>query len=461
MVKHQTFLHFSPIDPSWSNEIKYDTKKDIDLKVRTLLSGKKTWQQTGYTKRAEILRKLIVLLEKSRGELNALIRLETGKVKMLCEAEFDSAISMIRILTAYEFFPKGLVLPSANANRLTYTSRTPFGLALLIFPSNAPLPNFIWKLAPALMAGNVILAKPSPFTAKTFEFLLELFRKAGVGEEVVQRIDGEEDQLKELVSHNLDLISFTGSTVVGKKITHLEYLNFPKMILECGGINPFIVFEDTNLDQCIPIFINSAFGNSGQRCSAASLTLIENSILDEFVVRLQEKMSKYSIGTEAESDFGPMCSSTYVTRLNNFLNRLPNESILSLGKILSVNSSVSQPKVTLLSANCDPSLITTEIYGPISRIIGISSASEAIDIVSNTRYGLTAAIWTHNDTKKNEFKSNLSNGVINFNGPTFGSEPNFPFGGVGMSGNGTKDAGYDSIDEYSYSRVISEFTYDD
>lgn len=460
MVSSEIQLHYSPVDTNWVNEIRYDKASDIALKVRTLLKGKNNWQKTSYANRAEKFRKLINLLQSSRHEINSLIRLETGKTVFLCESEFDSAITMIRILTAYEYFPKGLVLPSSLSNRFTYTDRTPFGIALLIFPSNAPLPNFIWKIAPALMAGNVVLAKPSPYTAKTFDLLLTKLRESGFGEEVIQRIDGEEYQLRELASHNLDLISFTGSTLIGKKITRLETRNFPKMILECGGINPFFIFEDANLDECLPVFINSAFGNTGQRCSSASLTLIENSRLDEFIIRLQEIMQKISTGIDDKCEIGPMCSSIYVDKLNDFLNKLPSISMISLGRVDGTNNFISQPKVALLPADCDESLITTEIYGPVSRVIGIDSTEEGLDIASRTGYGLTAAVWTQNNGRKNEIKSKLNSGVINFNGPTFGSEPNFPFGGVGLSGNGTKDAGYNSIDEYSYLRVISEFSHE-
>jgi acyl-CoA reductase-like NAD-dependent aldehyde dehydrogenase len=368
---------------------------------------------------------------------------------------------MIKILTAYEYFPKGVVLPSSNLNRFTYTDRTPFGVALLIFPSNAPLPNFISKLAPALMAGNVVLAKPSPYTSKTFDLLMSLFRKSGFGEEIIQRIDGEENQIKAVLNHGVNLISFTGSTLVGKKIAQMESFYFPKIILECGGINPFFIFKDANLDKCLPIFIESAFGNSGQRCTAASLMLIDNSMVNLFLDKLRESMLFVRTGTDDLCEIGPMCSSGYVNKLNKFLDNLPRKSIESLGQVLGNNDFIAQPRIVQLNPDFDDSLITTELYGPVSRIIGIDSVEEGIDIASRTRYGLTAAVWTQSDSIKNKFKSQFKSGVINFNGPTFGSEPNFPFGGVGLSGNGTKDAGYNSIEEYSYFKVISEFSHDD
>ena len=460
MVRNEFVLHRSPIDPNWVNEIEFDNTDIVNLKLKVLSKGIKIWQKTSYAKRAECFLKLIDLLIAKRQEINSLIRLETGKTRRLCELEFNSAVTMIRILSAYEYFPKGVVLPSTNLNRFTYTDRAPFGVALLIFPSNSPLPNFIWKIAPALMAGNVVLAKPSPYTAKTFDLLIRLFRQSGFGEEVIQSINGEENQLKATLNYGVDLVSFTGSTFIGKKITQIESNNFPKMILECGGINPFFILEDANLDKCLPIFIESAFGNSGQRCTAASLTLIDNSIINTFLDRLRESMKLISIGLDDSCEIGPMCSSIYVRRLNNFLGNVPGESIQSLGNVLNENEYIAQPRIIHLNSDFENSLITTEVYGPVSRIIGVDSVEEGIEIASRTGYGLTAAIWTQSNIIANKFKSQFKSGVINFNGPTYGSEPNFPFGGVGLSGNGTKDAGYNSIEEYSYTRVISEFSHE-
>jgi aldehyde dehydrogenase (NAD+) len=460
MVKSESVLHNSPIDQNWVNEIKFDDNLIIQKKLNLLLKGREIWQKTSYAKRADYFHKLIELLRLNRHEINTLIRLETGKTRNLCESEFDSAITMIKILTAYEYFPKGVVLPSTNMNRFTYTDRTPFGVALLIFPSNAPLPNFIWKIAPALMAGNVVLAKPSPYTVKTFELLLGLFRQTGLNEEIIQSIAGEENQVKAVLNYGVDLVSFTGSTLVGRKINQMVSNNFSKMILECGGINPFFIFKDANLEDCLPIFIESAFGNSGQRCTAASLTLIDKSILDSFLDKLRLSMQAIRIGTEDLCEIGPMCSTVYVSRINKFLDLLPSRSIESLGKVLDESEFIAQPKVALLNSDFDQSSLTTEVYGPLSRIIGIESVDEALGLASRTGYGLTAAVWTQNSIIKNKFKTKFRSGVINFNGPTFGSEPNFPFGGVGLSGNGTKDAGYNSIDEYSYVRVISEYSFD-
>jgi aldehyde dehydrogenase (NAD+) len=460
MVTNESVFHTSPIDSKWVSEIKYDDDVSIDIKFELLSKGAKTWQKTSYAGRAELFGRLLDALHAKREEINSLIRIETGKTKKLCESEFKSAVSMIKILTAYEYFPKGVVLPSTNINRFTYTDRTPFGIALLIFPSNAPLPNFIWKIAPALMAGNVVLAKPSPYTAKTFDLLMSLFRESGFGEEIIQKIDGEENQLKSALYHGVDLISFTGSTLVGKKINHLTSNNFPKLILECGGINPFFVFKDANLDQCLPIFIESAFGNSGQRCTAASLTLVEKPILNKFLEKLEEDTQLVRTGLEDLCEIGPMCSPKYVSKLNKFLEAIPVESVKFLGKVLDTNDFIAQPRIALLNSNFDSSLLTTEVYGPVSRIIAINSAEEGLDIVSRTGYGLTAAVWTRSDSIITKFKSQLKSGVINFNGPTFGSEPNFPFGGIGLSGNGTKDAGYNSIEEYSYVKVLSEFSYE-
>jgi aldehyde dehydrogenase (NAD+) len=420
-------------------------------------SGFRNWSKQTYSYRASLFFNLINHLTDNRRTINDLIRLETGKTLQNCEAEFDSAIAMLRVIVSYEHFPNGIVLPSRRADRLTFQVRTPLGISLLIFPSNAPLPNFIWKLAPSLMAGNVVLAKPSPYNSKTFDYLLNLMRLSGFGEEVLQRVDGEEEELYELMSLGLDLVSFTGSTRIGSKVAGISSPYMSKLILECGGVNPFIVDSSAELDKAVQVFCDSAFGNSGQRCASASVLFLQKSIRSEFLEKVDEHLSRLTTGVDEEATFGPLCSRQYVDSLHSYVNSLNKPRIIQFTNVLRTNPWVYQPTI-IDTGGHSHNLFERELYGPICLLRVIDDIREAIDLANDSKFGLTAAIWSNNRKILGYARENIRYGVLNMNGPTFGSEPNFPFGGMRMSGNGIKEAGYDSIEQYSTSIVISDFS---
>jgi acyl-CoA reductase-like NAD-dependent aldehyde dehydrogenase len=453
----KVYRHRSPIEPGWENEIIFSTRKDLINKHTLLKSGFHDWSNQTYSSRSSLFLRLIELLQVNRFQINQLIRLETGKTIQNCEGEFDSALSLLRLITSYEHFPEGKVLPSRRADRFAFQVRAPLGISLLIFPSNAPLPNFIWKLAPALMAGNVVLAKPSPYTAKTFDFLLNLMRAAGFDEDVLQKVDGEVDELLELLNLGLDLVSFTGSTSAGSIVAKLAAPHLTKIILECGGINPFIVDETVEIDQVIPVFCESAFGNSGQRCAAASVLMIHDSIRNRFLEKVQTYMEMKTTGIDDDASFGPLCSNRYVESLQSYLESLIRPKLSRYTKTLNVNEFIFQPTI-LDTEDQAHDLFESEIYGPICKLYRFRDIQEAISLANGSKFGLTSAVWSNNQKTLDFARRNIRYGVLNLNGPTFGSEPNFPFGGFRMSGNGLKEAGYNCIDEYSTSTVVSQFS---
>jgi acyl-CoA reductase-like NAD-dependent aldehyde dehydrogenase len=457
VVVNNQFIHSSPINPRWKNIITYDSSDSIEKKYNVLKNGLRAWSEKTYHQRAKSLLDLSEILIENKQELIDLVCLETGKLKNLSEAEFESAIRTLRLLTAYEFLPSGRILPSVNPRRLVFEERSPLGIALLIFPSNAPLPNFLGKIAPALMAGNVVLAKPSPYTAVIFSRLLEFMRKAGFEEDVIQRIDGEAVVVTKILELGVDLISFTGSTIVGKEILKMSSFSMPKVILECGGVNSFIVLPDANFDECIKAFCDSAFSNTGQRCVAAKRVLVHQEIADDFQAAVINHMSSTKFGADVDAQIGPMCSPQYVERLSKFVGEC-NDAFeqINLGYPGVENEFTYQPKLLIEKLNGKRAPIE-EMYGPVAVLSTFKSSNEALEIANSSDFRLTTAVWTQNIREMSYFKRELWYGVINFNGPTHGSELNFPFGGYGMSGNGVKDSGYESIREYSTTKVVSMF----
>ncbi len=457
MVDVRGFTHYSPIDPSWKNVITYDTVASIGDKHALLKSGFIRWSKKTYNERAKCLLSLISILERNKSEIIDLVSLETGKLKSLSEAEFESAIRTLRLVAAYEFLPSGKILPSVNPKRTVFEERSPLGIALLIFPSNAPLPNFLGKIAPALMAGNVVFVKPSPFTGAIFYQLLKYMREAGVEDDFLQRVDGEAAVVTEILELGIDLVSFTGSTKAGTDILRMSSSSMPKIILECGGVNSFIVLPDSDLDQCVRVFCDSAFSNTGQRCVAAKRVLVHHTIASKFQEAVIKHMSTFKFGTDLDAQIGPMCSPAYVENLSKlFQENGKSFENIGLGFSGTENECTFQPCL-LIDKVGEQRVQIEEMYGPVSVLSTFQSSQEALEIANSSRFRLSAAVWTQDVREMGYFKRGLSFGVININGPTHGSELNFPFGGYGMSGNGIKDGGYDSIKEYSTTKVISSF----
>jgi aldehyde dehydrogenase (NAD+) len=457
MVMSKSYVHVSPINENWENIIIFDKPETILSKVKKLREGLPTWSNKTYHERATNFRKLIDLIQKNAELLNSTVRIETGKTEELCHGELNSAIRMLQLITSYEFFPSGKVLPSVNIHRQVIAERFPLGIALLIFPSNAPLPNFIWKLAPALMAGNVVLAKPSPFTGKSFEILLNLFRESGFDDSILQRIDTESDLFIDSLLKNLDLVSFTGSSKVGHEVLVKTSRYLPKLILECGGSNPYIVTRHSDLDSCIPIFCESAFGNAGQRCASASNVFVDENFFEIFINRVKLFMQNVTYGIEKDSKIGPMCSVSYVKKLEKQVANFSEVETVRLGKAKTINEFIFEPRLLLASISNHDFSDEDELYGPIAKVFPVKDLKESVELANQSSYGLTASVWTNSMTEASFARKALKYGVININGPTFGSEPNFPFGGYKLSGNGIKDAGYASIEEYSTEKVISIF----
>jgi acyl-CoA reductase-like NAD-dependent aldehyde dehydrogenase len=457
MVGRSAFTHRSPYDNTWQNVITYDTRNSLEIKHRILKTGLKNWSNKTYSERSNCLLNLIEILKVNKKELIDLVCLETGKLKSLSESEFEAAIRILRMCSAYEFLPSGDILTSVNSGRFVYDVRSPHGIALLIFPSNAPLPNFLGKIAPALMAGNVVFAKPSPYTGAVFGKLLDLLRDAGIEEEFLQRLDGEGEIVREALELGIDLVSFTGSTRVGSKILSMSSGVMPKIILECGGQSSLIVLPSANLIESVKFFCDSAFSNTGQRCVAAKRALVHDSIFDDFQAAVVSHMESTKFGLDIDAQIGPMCSSVYVESLSRSVSQISNSvDHIMLGYPGTQNEFTFQPRL-LIDKGESKFEQAEELYGPVSILSKFACLDEASDICNASEFRLSAAVWTKELMEISYFKRSLMYGVINFNGPTHGSEPNFPFGGFGLSGNGIKDSGWESIEEYSTSKVISIF----
>jgi aldehyde dehydrogenase (NAD+) len=362
------------------------------------------------------------------------------------------------MVAAHGRFPLGTLLPSAIPLRQTRLQRVPLGVAALIITYNAPIPNFAWKIFPALMAGNAVVVKPSPHTPASAEMFVRILHEAGVPSEVLRVVHGAGDAAAGLIEAGCELVSFTGSHPTGVQVMQAAAQTLAKTVIELGGSNPLVVFADAQLDKAAMTARESAFSNAGQRCASASRVIVEDSVLGTFVEEVAKVSKNLVVGTSDEAQIGTLIDPPSAKAFEAFLAECESAgaTVTRYGHLSGAGDSVVLPAVV---TGLDPrtELGSKEVFGPVMRVFSFSSEAEAIELANATEFGLTAAVWSSDIVKAERVVSEIRAGVININGPTHGSEINFPFGGVKNSGNGSRDAGVQSIDAYSDVQVVSNF----
>lgn len=392
-------------------------------------------------------------VESKRDLINRQVIKETGKSLALANSEFDAAISFAR-QTAYACFSAvGTTINSGVDSKYVSVDRVPLGPAVLISSYNTPLPNLFWKLAPSYLAGNLSLVCPSPYVSGSAAMVLENLFEGGVARDQISLTDGAISSSEAAVkSPFTKLISFTGSNRVGQIISRDSATNHPRLILELGGTNPLIVLSSADLSAAAEAAAISAFSNGGQRCAAGSIVLVQDSVYEEFSKMLRERLSSIDFARSISEINTPLISAESRLAHQGFVDReIAGGAKADL--LEGLGSSTSSQPVVMSGFKNPLEACSTEVFSPIMRIVRFDQALDALNFANSLPLRLTSAVWTDRNSNLNLFRERLDFGLINFNGPTFGAEPNFPFGGMGSSGNGSRDAGFNALESYSQSMI--------
>lgn len=433
-------------------------EKEISKAIRESSSALVKWRNSEYVMRGNILRKNASLLEENRTEIVNLVRHETGKSINDANSELDSAIEFCFLTASHGRRAFGEILPSSIDNRLVLKTRTPIGIAALIVGYNTPFPNYAWKVFPAIMGGNVAILKPSEFTSKSALLFLELLRNSGLPENVLQVVIGDALTAQLLAKSEIDLLSFTGSTKAGKILSEIVAPRMIRTILELGGSNSSLVLEDANLGEAADAIVRSAFSNSGQRCAAGSNVFVHRRISDDFKKQLLEAVDVYLM----TNDIGDLVSESASLKYAKFLQncREQNGIVYQFPKSGKINKVENSPAL-IFGLDSKSELARSEIFAPALRYFEFDDVETVIRHFQTSEYALTAAIWTEDLKVANRIANQFEVGLVNINGPTFGSEPQFPFGGFKNSGNSARDAGDSAIDQYTTTKIVTTFNYKD
>jgi aldehyde dehydrogenase (NAD+) len=384
------------------------------------------------------------------------VALETGKSYKSALAETDGAVALGLFMAGEGQRLYGRTTTSGVPNRYAMTIRQPIGVAGLIIPANTPIANVAWKIFPALICGNSAVLKAAEDTPVTAWLFGQIAHQAGVPAGVLNIVQGYGDEAGAPLVANPDVgvISFTGSTSVGRRIGAVAGERLAKVSLELGGKNPLVVCDDADLENAAKWVLLSAFSNSGQRCASASRIIIFDAIYDEFRNALVERTKKLRVGPKDDDDFGPVINERQLKVMMNCVERASQRgaTILIGGhRMIDPEHRDGFYMAPTLVENTKPDdeISINELFGPIACLYRARGFSEALDLANDSPYGLTACIHTRSLHRALQFTQKVQAGVVVVNAGTYGSEPHMPFGGVKQSGNGWREPGTEALDIYS------------
>lgn len=456
--------YFPKLDPKNGHilcQVARSRERDVQEAIEIAKRTQNDWAEKPVVSRANIIRSATMMLQERMSDFAQIVSVETGKSVRDALGETNAAVEMGFFIAGEGRRYYGRTTTSATPNKNAMTVRQPLGVAGLIIAANTPIANVAWKVFPALLCGNTVILKPSEDTPISAFSFAKLLQEAGLPKGVFNVIQGygEEAGATLVESNSVDVISFTGSCEVGSFIQKTAGARLAKVCLELGGKNPLIVCDDADLEQASHSAILSAYSNAGQRCASGSRIIVFESIYDNFRNMLLDKISALKIGCNDEDDFGPVINESQLLNMLRAVQEAGQRGakILAGGKRLTglqyEGGFFMAPTLVENASPIDP-ISTTELFGPIACLYKASNFEDALNLANDSPYGLTSAIHTKSMNRAMAFLSKIVSGVAVVNGPTYGSEPHMPFGGLKQSGNGLREAGTEALDVYSDWKTI-------
>ncbi len=463
-ISGKTFENRNPAN--WDEVIgtfPLSSKEEVDQAVKAARRAFESWRLVPAPKRGDIMKKAGDILTARKEEIAKQMTREMGKVLLETRGDVQEGID-----TAYYGASEarrlfGHTVPSELPNKFNMAMRVPIGVAAIITPWNFPMAIPTWKIFPALVCGNTVVFKPASDTPATATTLVEILLEAGVPPGVINIAHGSGREVgNRLVEHpDVDLVSFTGSTMVGKRISEVASNTLKRVSLELGGKNAQIVMDDANLDLALEGVLWGAFGTTGQRCTATSRLIVHEKVYDKFVSMVVDHAKKLRLGDGLKDnvDVGPCINEGQRKTVDEYVQIGKGEGakVLAGGK-MAVGDGLAkgwfyEPTV-LGDVTPQMRVAREEIFGPVLSVIKIKSLEEAIAVSNNTTYGLSSSIYTQDINNAYIAIRDIKAGITYVNSPTIGAEAHMPFGGVKETGNGHREGGWTVYEFYTEWKAV-------
>jgi alpha-ketoglutaric semialdehyde dehydrogenase len=419
------------------------------------------WRDTPGPARGEILRRAADLLEDRTQQIGEDFAREEGKALGEAIGEVKRAISILRYYAGQTMDADGETYPSQNGLTLLFARREPLGVVVAITPFNFPFAIPAWKIAPALAYGNTVVWKPAEVVPLTSAHLLNAFVDAGLPQGVLNMVIGRgRDVGTVLASHPMvEALSFTGSAGVGKVVQGTAIEHGKKVQLELGGKNPAIVLADADMEQAVEQVARGAFLSAGQKCTATSRVIVEQSVLREFTERLSHLAATWKVGDplDAETRVGPLVSEDQLTNVMGYIDlaRADGATVVVGGhRPEDLGDGYFVAPTVLEGLSPESRVVREEIFGPVAAILPADSYEDAVRLANDTPFGLAASLFTRDLGKALRFVREIRSGVVKVNQESAGLELHVPFGGMKRSSSGSREQGKVARDFYTQWKTV-------
>jgi alpha-ketoglutaric semialdehyde dehydrogenase len=436
---------------------------DVERAVAAARAAFDGWRRTPAPKRGEILYRVGQLLAERKEEIARTLTREMGKVLLEARGDVQEGIDMAFYMAGEGRRLFGQIVPSELPNKAAMGVREPIGVVACITPWNFPIAIPSWKMMAALIAGNTVILKPATDTPASAALLVEAFADAGLPMGVMNLVCGTGSEVGiPLVQHpDVAAISFTGSNEVGREVNVEAARQLKRVTLELGGKNAIIVLDDADLDLAVGGIIWSAFGTTGQRCTACSRLIVQKGVRAELERRLVERASALRLGhgLDANTDVGPLISAAQRERVHGYMTVARDEGarILCGGEPAhggDLDKGAFYQPTLLTDVRPEMRVAQEEIFGPVLSVIEVATLEEAIAVNNGVKYGLSSSIFTQNINAAQVAMRDLATGIVYVNAGTIGAEIQLPFGGTRGTGNGHREAGLGALEFFTEWKAI-------
>jgi benzaldehyde dehydrogenase (NAD) len=437
------------------------TVEDVRRAAATATKAQQAWAETNYQERAAILRRAADIYEAHRAEFGTWTQRETGAHHNKMHHEQNFTAQELLNASTIPSQPYGSLLPSAVPGRLSMTRRVPVGVIGAITPWNSPSVLGMRVVAPALALGNAVILKPDPQTpvcgAAVFAAVLA---EAGLPEGLLQVVIGDAEVGEALVTDpDVNLVSFTGSTEVGRHVGSLAGGLLKKVSLELGGNNAFIICDDADLEAAASAGAYSSFQFQGQVCFAVGRHIVHRSVADDYVALLSERARRLRTGDpyREDVDLGPIVNEQQLARVDGIVRR----SVEGGARVAEggTHDGLFYRPTVLADVTTDLPAWTDEIFGPVAPVVTFETDAEAIALANSSQYGLAGAVYSRAISRGLAIANRIRAGMVHVNDQTINDEAIIPFGGMGLSGNGGRfggEANYETFTEWQWITIRDE-----
>ncbi len=438
-------------------------KRDVDAAVEAATEAYKDWHLYPAPKRGDIVKKAGDILVARKEELAKVMTREMGKVLLETRGDVQEGIDTAYYAASEGRRMFGVTAPSELANKFAMSMRVPVGVAGVISPWNFPMAIPTWKIFPALVSGDTVVFKPASDTPATAAALVEILVEAGVPPGVINIVHGTGSEVgMPIVEHEgVELVSFTGSTAVGKKISEIASRTLKRVSLELGGKNAEIVMDDANLELALDGILWGAFGTTGQRCTATSRLIVHEKVHDKFLDMLAGRAAllKLGDGLNESNEVGPLINDAQREKVHSYTEIGKKEGArLVTGGDPALGGELDKGwfyKPTIFAdVTPEMTIAREEIFGPVLSVMKARSIEHAIELLNGTIYGLSSAVYTKNLNHAFKAMRDIKAGITYINAPTIGAETHMPFGGVKQTGNGHREGGASAFEFFTEVKTV-------